>query len=81
MYGQVIITEGGWVSSDDQSDYEPVDNISALNTSATSLGFSLRRFSEVSQRDMTNYVGDQGSHTVADDLIPITGSYITTYHN
>jgi hypothetical protein len=39
MYAQVIIINSGWVSSHDQSDYEQLDNISALNTSVQLLDF------------------------------------------
>ena len=44
--------DGCCVSSDDQIDNELVDDISALNTSATAPGCSLIKFSKVSQRDV-----------------------------
>jgi len=55
MYGQGTIFDGSWVSSDDQPDYEPVDIIPSLNTSARALGFSLVKFIKVNQRDMPSY--------------------------
>ena len=47
--------DGSWVSSDDQSDCEPVNDISALNTSATALGCSPLKFSKISQRNISSY--------------------------
>jgi len=37
MYSQVNIIDGGWLSSEDKSEYEPIDNISILNTSDTAV--------------------------------------------
>jgi len=68
MYGQVIIIDDSWLSSNDQSDYEPVNNISALNTSATALGFYQLKFSKDSQSDICHLMLKENIAAVYDNV-------------